>query len=733
MARYRWFLSYSVNTREVFPIWKDDLAKEYAFEQGQYFRRATLSSSVTFIGEDYDWLMAVPFGTKIGVRLQIQWTAGGSWENYWQGSFYMTDCTVNTDDKTIVVKPNVEDQYNKILAGLDKEFDLMKLKPEAQYVNYKRRPLLQIYTLGEGNVSCFLGGMAWEQEVTDDEVSQSDLIDVYHFGVIGHLVQVTFENAPTGLTDGFMGAWYGRGQSGEWSDFGNDEGLYYMTYFQTLERGEVDIFTNGLRIYAIGNTTTKLWEFSQDSGNGWADIPATFTMQGYGGRSNLDATWTQSDIFGRWLLGYKPAGAENIPTSDIVAYNRNYRYCYPYAMSDIIRTTSRYSTVPTDWGKRPDGNYYEKPQLTYDEALLVWAQYPVARTMWQNYSIWLQWSNGVAYTEEQFRATTMLRDAYTLEAVINALLSQIDTNITFQPTSTYSEFLFGTNSLTNRWGRLAMTPKTNIKVAEYTQPAQKAPMTLNDVFQMLKNACGCYWFIDASNRLRIEHISWFKAGGTYASGGALSVGYDLTAVKCSRNGKSWAMGTGTYNYEKISMPERYQYAWADETTDAFKGRAIEVLSGYVEPGKIEEVNIALFNPDVDYIMLNPSNVSDDGMVLLCCQVSGGVWQLTFETETIDGDRLTLQNFQLSMMVLQPSLLISDMPSWNVKVNNVPVTAKGIQRMKKQQVSAPCVDDEDMDMQRLVKTTVGNGEVERASIRLTSRMTKYNLRYDTAQQ
>ena len=62
-----------------------------------------------------------------------------------------------------------------------------------------------------------------------------------------------------------------------------------------------------------------------------------------------------------------------------------------------------------------------------------------------------------------------------------------------------------------------------------------------------------------------------------------------------------------------------------------------------------------------------------------------------------------------------------------------ITAKGIQRKKKQQVSIPMTTYDDGNMDALVTTTIGNGEIERASIKLTSRMTKFTLRYDTTEQ
>ena len=70
-----------------------------------------------------------------------------------------------------------------------------------------------------------------------------------------------------------------------------------------------------------------------------------------------------------------------------------------------------------------------------------------------------------------------------------------------------------------------------------------------------------------------------------------------------------------------------------------------------------------------------------------------------------------------------------MPAWDIKIDGSATTAKGIQRMKKQQVSIP-LDGPDPDMGKLVKTTIGDGEVEKMMIRLTSRMAKTTLRYDT---
>ena len=303
------------------------------------------------------------------------------------------------------------------------------------------------------------------------------------------------------------------------------------------------------------------------------------------------------------------------------------------------------------------------------------------------------------------------------------LLAEIDPTVTFAASADNSVFLYGTNPLTNEWGRLVLTPKSNILVAEYSQPAQTAPIKLSEVMNFLKQALGCYWYIDNSNKLHIEHISFFKNGMSYS--GTPSVGVDLTQIFNSRNGRSWALATGEYAYDKIQMPERYEYAWADDTTNEFKGFPIEVRSTFVNQGN-----------DLDYMLLNPSNVSMDGFAVICCKITSGVWHTAFtEMEVpvtgtgLQTNYVRMQNYQLAMIFLQPAFLISDMPAYAIKVNTENATAKGVQRMKQQTVNIP-IGDAELDVGKLVHTTIGDGEIYRVTLNLSSRMAKTQLRYDT---
>ena len=89
----------------------------------------------------------------------------------------------------------------------------------------------------------------------------------------------------------------------------------------------------------------------------------------------------------------------------------------------------------------------------------------------------------------------------------------------------------------------------------------------------------------------------------------------------------------------------------------------------------------------------------------------------------------VQNGLLAFYQLQNPYWLYDMPSSQVIVNDETESVIMIQKGKKQTVNVPC-GVTDPDVQALIKTGIGNGEVRQMSIRLTTRMAKTELRYDT---
>ena len=168
----------------------------------------------------------------------------------------------------------------------------------------------------------------------------------------------------------------------------------------------------------------------------------------------------------------------------------------------------------------------------------------------------------------------------------------------------------------------------------------------------------------------------------------------------------------------------------DEVSEAFKGKPINILSKFVQEDKVEEVTIANFSSDLDLMLLAPEKFSKDGFALLQANLlSIGVYAVPVTSYSQGVYTYRIQNWKMAMKFLQPYFLTYDMPSWNIQVNDVATTAAGIQRAKKQTISFP-VGINDPDINKLVKTYLGNGQFDKLSINLSSRMAKATIKYQT---
>ena len=161
---YKFQLSAGSATQQAYPIYKDDLAKDFEKESNQQFFRAKLSGKLTFERNDYTFIVSKAFDTQFVLEISISYNAGRAWTSYWRGTFWKTDCEFDNDTQTVIVQPTVIDQYSDVLAGIDKEYNLIDLLPEIVAVIADKRPMIQVYVPGQSVIGCFLSGMWWEQE-----------------------------------------------------------------------------------------------------------------------------------------------------------------------------------------------------------------------------------------------------------------------------------------------------------------------------------------------------------------------------------------------------------------------------------------------------------------------------------------------------------------------------------------------------------------------------------------
>lgn len=715
MVQYRWKMLAGSSTYDIYPIYKDDMSLNYERETGQQFFRAKLSSKITLVGADANLVIYAAFSTEFIVTIQKSTDQGVTWTDYYKCHFFKTDCTINEDDKKVSVQPTVMDSYEAVLNGMEKEFNLIELAPAIEKVQAAKRPMLQIYADGDSIVSCLFGGNYFET----DKVGDGNPGD-YGFHDFGKQGELSFTNSSDiGFTTPFSITFSGM----EYGDrFYNSDNIYYIEYTEQVNYRRLTI----KRIV----DDVQLWSFTKEPLGNW---PTTLAFEPLvEGLSTITANYQTYKVWARYVLdvssfdylGQTITCAE-IESGDIVGNNRNYRYMTGYS-SIYLKQSGRYSNTPTEWGKNDAGLYFLPPD---DEEQ--W--YPVGQSIWVNTSIWMRYDAGMFTFEQAGTKVYTIKDNYPLYSVIKVLLATIAPNVSHDGTAAYSHFFYDdtmsgytvAGKLNNT--RTFLSQKSNILAGEYQEPAKKAPVTLKDVMSMLKNVFGCYWYIDSSNRFCIEHISWFKNGGSYST--SPTVEYDLTTFENFPLGKPWSFGTSEYQYDKEDMPARYQYEWMDKSTDMFNGKPINVLSRFVKEDKVEEITVANFTSDIDYMLLASENCSKDGFALLQAELVSGNWVLPYHTFMREQYEYRLQNYIVAMINLQDWFLTYNMPSWSIEVNDTAVTAKGIQRNKKQTLSFPAGIN-DPDLQKLVKTAIGNGQYDKLAINLSSRMAKVTLKYNT---
>lgn len=711
----------------VHPNYKDDLAKEYELETNQRFYRAKLSGKLSFIRDDYDYINNKPFDTTFLLQIEKSNDGGKTWSPYYSGQFMKTDCTFVDYDKKVTVQPDTIDEYNDVLAGLEKEYNLITLAPSVQRITINKRPLIQIYVPGDSIVSCFLGGTNWEQDA-NATTDQTALMQTYRFALCNILkeIQITSHGTPSGIA----GLYSGRMNTGAAADefTGNLYSSDNNTYYISITQQQIGGAPIGLATVAIKRRSDDvvLFTYSKITTGAFDTLEFDLTaVSGSGATGTMHADMKSYNIYARYLCDVETIGdlpTHPLPTDDIVDNNRNYRMAIGYAI-DVAFISNNFSDTPTEWGLADNGKYFAPPYSIYGQTF-----YPIARSTWRYASLWFGFYLMDWILEEQARKAYTLRDAFPVASCISVLLNQIAPGVKHEATAEYSQFLYsGNNPISGLNFRLLVSQKTNIINGEYQQPAQKAPTTLQQFTNMLRDCFKCYWFIEGG-KFKIEHVQYFKNGGSY--GGNVVVSRDLTQEINLRNGKAWAFNTSEYSFDKVDLAERYQFEWMDDVTTPFEGYPIQVISKYVTPGKIEEINISNFTSDIDMMLLNPGNMSSDGFALFAAvpPQSGSQWILPFTQQTINGVEYFLQNGYLAFINLQQPYWMYDLPARRVNVNGTDTYAYGIERKKKQTLNFPAYDDP--NPMQLIKTYLGNGQVDKLSVNLHSRSIKATLKYDT---
>lgn len=585
-----------------------ELSKKYSKESGQEFFRTSLDGKINLFGKDYDFIENSSLEDQL--TLIVEKYNSSPWGIYYKGEFNKVDCKLDYDKRKCELKISAADEYNEILNKYENTYDLIKLAPEITKMNLHKRSLMQVYIAGAKTISNFFGGTYWEDEVDTAVDSAEALIKKYHFAMVrvGNEFQVS--GAGVQIANGTY-----AGVGGNWYNWNGCVGY--------VENGQVYI----KRL----SDSTVLYKSSSagDAGQAYHDSTATdymlsselvFVNVNNSSDKGKSTYVFNYPIYRRLLCDVDTVedseGVKNtydVSSDDFVTDNRNYKKCIGFR-GGLFFCTSRTVDTPTKYGLNDYGKYFTNQFIPFSADL--GRPLPICKSTWANASLWYVYDESYSYFEEKLRKRYTLRDSYSIAAVIKVLLNEIDPTITHEATAEYSHFLYDTITYLSGMSRfyVYITQKTNILKGEYDQPAQKAEISLKKVMDMLRDCFRCYWYIE-NGKLKIEHIRFFNNGGSYTN--SSSVQLDFTKLADQFNKKPLSYFQSEIEYDKSELNQRYEFSWMDDVTELFGDVTIDVKSNYVQKDKVETVAINQFSSDVDYMMFNPSNFSDDGFALLC--------------------------------------------------------------------------------------------------------------------
>lgn len=701
MRVYKFF----INDREVNPIYSDDavISKDLAAEQMIY--RTKLTGKIKLIKSDFEWLKLQPLDTLF--TMYIQRLSGYDWVEIAKANFTKLNCIWNDDDKIVELKITAFDVYEKFINIAKKEVNVVELAPEIQKINYRIRPIMQSYIMGSKILTCYQSGSYWEEEVNEPVSDHTELVITHKFGLVKSYYEANIvgDGLPNGVAGGYLGN-PSLATSGDgiyklvvlWDPIG----AYFQYGLFRVADNEL-MFVGGSSVEYGESGGTELSAYSPDA-SGTITVYSRYV-------TIYQRLVMSSDNYG---------GLSNnlLPLNDIVEINRNYKYVRPFP-DDFYLASAESSTEPTKFGLNDAKKYFVEP-TGFDK------YYPAAKSSWLNCSIWFNMTEAAAtdfdnlgYSQEK------LNDAYLLSSVISKILQKFYPDITHEPTEDYSEFLYAnTNPVSEQAFKLLITPKTNVFYKKYDKPAQVANITLDEILEMLKTVYKCYWFIQ-DNKLKFEHITWFMRGSQYAQ--PADVAADLTVMVDRRNGKPIEYGQGTYSYDNSVIPSRLEFGWMDQVSSGFEGFPIEILSNFAKEGQVEKKALTKFTTDIDYVIANYTDVSRDGFMLFAAVENSGELELPLVERVIDNANVDMQNGYLSWTTLHPTYHRDDMPGIVVSINGLTVLAQTTKKLKVQELIMPA---NGVVLGKLIKTSLGNGFIDKISLSLTSLTAKVTLRHDT---
>lgn len=699
------------------PTYRSLPIREVPFNDSK-FLRPSLSVKFTFLRSEYDYVYSLDIAKEVVLVVQ-EIGDGPTYTERFRGVFTRTEVNFDQDNKLASVEIRPRDRYEKVIEGMDKEFDVVgDLSPELSTVTFQKRPIIQAYLFDSNFVTNFTQGNYWETPVIPDPVTAVDLVNTFRFSLSSLFIYITGDE-----------------------NLNPDISGRYSTENGIREDGKYEIFEHspggGIFRWVIRDTSTLVWVYQCEINEELIN-ETNFLTPGAILKSNIDggASQAQAFIISVWLRYLTDQLLiDNVPTferpeNDIVASSSNNYDRVVGLSADNVTAFNGHTVSPTPFGKYVvssvnfAGEYFS---LFIPEGVLPGAAYPVSRSDWRYFSLWFQYSSFLIDIEFKYSSPITIRNCYRLPDLVAAFLQKLDSNVSHSEDANHSMFFYSDNNpMRENILYPIFSPSSNVIVGDYDQPAKKAMLRFADLIQFLRDFYGVYWDIDANNRFILEKDEWFERGGTYYG---LNIGDDTTVLIDPKTGRPWSYRQNQFEYDKRKMPEREEYNWSDPQSPVFDGRPIEMLNPQVTKGQVDRFQLSRFNSDVDYILVNGSDINQRGFVFFEAELdkSGLDYELPIIPLEFEGILLRVQNGYATLTYGHKQYHIYQLPCDDVLINDQAMTAESVVKTKIQEITFP--QSPEAGNLALVRSELGDGKTTEREYDLITGISKLRLNHD----
>lgn len=639
---YRFILTYKPTdsettvTRTCFPLHGDDIAISIDREDDEWFYTRKLDGKLVFERDDYAWIMGRDFDGTFTLDVKQSIDGGANWYDYFKSTFSRASLDIDEDNRTATLNGLSESVYETIKNGKNEDYDLMKIIPdsEAKEVQGQVPPALAMVDYRSDSISksdVFCGGAATgngykEKEETGWSTNNKVVSDEkwYFNGNVYTGAQVKMKSSHTeanGLYAGILQ--YSTTWSDAWFPVGtltcnNGYRIVISTY---RERDDEPPFAylNYRRIRILDSNDNELFEDLTILG--MVETSPTEIVFDYTESPGVlvDKLSIMFHYIRATLLTQSADGVQKnvLDTGDyykgMAAFNNTDGGLQVTITANTSDQPNGHRMVPgtDEYGGIPQ--YFAPPDTTHE-----WI--PLAEDNWNFASMWYTIEPSVANgltNPDKYGSFTWTR-CWTIGTCIKYLLQKITNNeVNFAETTNYSQFLYGyPNPVADhepfQW---LVTQKSNVMSPAATGAA-RCPVRLEWFLELLHNAFNCYYYLirlnDGTYEFHIEHVEYFRRGGTYDPNAQISIQSDLTRLKPMRNflrngqpAKRYADQTNKYTFDLDNMAEKYTFSWqGDGGGDDFKGNPMFFKAGWVVKGQSEDHQVDNIFADLGWLMLN---------------------------------------------------------------------------------------------------------------------------------